>query len=144
MTDTEQRILATTSQNDHLLKTLAETNYAASALQQNTSYLQDLTQEIAVRTKQVADLSQVKSADLAYHEKYQHRTIRRLAYKLGGKKEDFQAQVEKEDHEYLEIVQALYQAETALATLGRKLSEAENTQNELNSVLAIHNAAQPN
>lgn len=142
MTYIEQRILSASSQNAQLLKTLAETDYAASALQQNTFYLRDLAQEIAVRTKQVAELSKAKNKELSDHEKYQHSTMRRLAYKLGGKKEEFLAKANKEEREYLEAVQALSQAESGLATLRNNFFEAENTQQKLKSVVAIHNTAQ--
>lgn len=142
MTSLQQRILSSSSRRTQLLKTLAETDYAASALQQDVSYLEDLGNEINLRTRQLAQLSKIKDKELADHEKYQHSKVRRMLFRLSGRKAHFTARAEKEEREYFQAMQALHQAGKVLALLKNDLSEAVNKHQKLKSVVALHQATQ--
>lgn len=142
MTSLQQRILTSQSHRAQLLQTLAETDYATSALQTNMSYLSDLANEINRRTKQLAALAQAKDKELADHEKIQRSKVRRELYRISGRGADFMARAEKEEREYFEAVRALHQAETVLAMLKTNVADAADKHQMLKSVVAIHDATQ--
>lgn len=95
-----ERISAASSDNTRLLKILRETDYASSALSQNSLYISSLQQEISARQKEYGLLRHAKFMEQKDHEKYRDSTMRRLAYKMGGKKEKFEATAQKEEREY--------------------------------------------
>lgn len=135
------RILYAATENNALLKTLAETDYAPAAVQQNTSYINSLTQQLKQLEKSVWSLDMKRIREQEEHEKYRDSTMRRLAYKISGKKGDFEEKAKKEEREYFEAVQK-HSAETkCLSALQTSLREAQETQKELEAANLTHKSA---
>lgn len=135
---THDRILSAASENSSLLAALAETDYAAPALRQQHAYLIELKKEITANDVQQQKLSAKTKAELKDHEKYRDSTVRRFAYRVGGKKEKFQEKASKEEKEYFDAVTAEFRAKQLRATLDANLKEAEKTRQELERVASQH------
>ena len=138
----QDRIISSSNENNELLSTLAETDYAPSAIQQNNTYINSLKDEIK-ELERVINLLQVRTAyEKADHEKYRNSTMRRLAYKIGGQKEKFESKAEKEEKEYFEALQKELKSKRNLELLVNNLHEAEQMNNDLQSVVNEHRNAQ--
>jgi hypothetical protein len=142
MATTQDRILESSDHNKRILQTLAETDYAIPAMQQNNSYINDLKAEIPVREKNVQVFKNSMSKELYDHEKYRDSTVKRLAYKMGGKKEKFAEKAEKEEREYVAAVQEHFNAQRQLDLLKSSLAAAVKTHNELLAASVVHSQAQ--
>jgi hypothetical protein len=138
----QERILTANARNLTLLKTLTETDYVAGALQQNGQFVASLTANIADQTKAVKTLSLTVSKEQADHEKYRDSTMKRLAFKLSGKKEAFAARAEKEEKEYFEAIQKRFNAQRYLESLQTTLADAQATRKELEQAASVHRDAQ--
>lgn len=136
------KILSAASENASLLAALAETDYASSALQQQNVYLNELRKQIADNDAQQRELSAKTKAELKDHEKYRDSTMRRIAYRIGGKKEKFQEKASKEEKEYFDAVTAEFRAKQLRATLDANLKEAEQSKLELERVAKQHDGFQ--
>ena len=139
---TTERIISSASKNDELLAALAETDYAPSALQQTIAYINDVESQIAAETKNVSNLAVKVDKELHDHEKYRDSRMKRLAYKLGGKKEKFEATAEKEEREYHDALQEKFQAERRLEDLKARLEGAKTTKEQHAEVAARHQSYQ--
>lgn len=129
------------TENNALLKTLSETDYATAAAEQNKHYIATLTQQIRDKKKEVEALSSVRLKEKSEHSKYQDSTMRRLAYKMSGKKGEFEQKAAKEERDYFEAVQAHFEATRSLEALQKTLKEAEQTKQEMQTALVTHQAA---
>lgn len=139
---TNERILAASDQNTAILQTLAETEYASSALAQATSYHKDLLEELKVRESALRKLKSSLAKEQREHEEYRDSTMKRLAYRMSGKKEKFNSKAEKEEREYLEAVQKHFSAQQQVDTLKRNIHDAEVQIEELRVVNQRHQDAQ--
>ena len=139
---TKDRIISSASKNEELLAALAETDYAPSALQQATAYMNDVESQIATETKNVSSLTAKVEKELHDHEKYRDSRMKRLAYKLGGKKEKFEATAEKEEREYHDALQEKFHAERRLGDLKARLEDARITKEQHAEVAARHQSLQ--
>src|SRR5436190_9088216 len=135
---THDKIAAAATKNAQLLTELAETDYASSALQQQSTYLADLQSQLSQTDDLIKKLTSKRTSELKDHEKYQNSTVRRLAYKLGGKKEKFEAKAEKEEREYFEAVQEEHKAKVRRGTLVHNLDKAMETRSQLEAVAKQH------
>lgn len=135
---TQEKISAAASENSSLLAALAETDYAGPALQQQILYLNELKKEIAENEVEQKKLSAKTQAELKDHEKYRDSTIRRFAYRIGGKKEKFEEKASKEEKEYFDAVTAQFRAKQLRATLDANLKGAETSKKELERVAEQH------
>jgi hypothetical protein len=138
MSETHSRILAAAADNARLLKTLSETDYAVSALQQNTSYITTLKKETAQEELKLKNVTQKVGKEYKEHKAYRDSHMRRLAYKLGGKKEKFEAEASKEEREWLEAVQEELHCKKALEQLRTNLADATKTNADLSAVASVH------
>lgn len=138
----QDRILSSASQNDELLSTLAQTDYAPSAIEQNNAYIQSLKDEIQELEKLIRRLQARTAFEKADHEKYRDSTMRRLAYKIGGKKEKFDHKAEKEEKEYFEALQKELKSKRNLDLLKHNLREAEHLNVDLQSIVEEHQDTQ--
>ncbi len=67
--------------------------------------------------------------------------MKRLAYKLGGKKEVFADQASKEEKEWLDAVAAQLSVKNGLERLNKELARATSKGAELMDVLKVHHNA---
>ncbi|RDW89673.1 hypothetical protein BP6252_01705 [Coleophoma cylindrospora] len=141
-TSTEERILSAANQNTHLLKTLAETDYAPESLKQQQSYINDLTTQISASEKKLKQLSQTVAQEFKDHKKYRDSTMRRLAFKIGRKSEQFSQKAEKEEREYFEAVEQEFKAKRDQESLKQALATALQQKQELDGVARVNAATQ--
>jgi hypothetical protein len=139
---TEQKIRYSAEQNARLLTTLSETDYAISAHQQSTTYVNTLKRQIVGEELKLRDLSKVVASEYADHKKYRDSHMRRFAYKISGKKEQFHETATKEEREWLDAVQHELTAKKGLEQLKLNLVEAQRHNSELFDVLSVRNATQ--
>jgi hypothetical protein len=139
---TAARIGENAAQNDRLLKTLAETDYAVPALQQNGNYISTLKKQISLEEKSLKELSKKTAKEYAEHQKYRDSHMKRLAYRIGGKKAKFAEEATKEEREWLEAVQLGLQTESGLEQLRVNLQDAQKTSDELTAVAIVRNGTQ--
>src|ERR1700709_1168069 len=137
----EERIRGAAEQNARLLKTLSETDYAVSAYQQSNSYINTVKKQIAGEELKIENLSRVVYKEYADHKKYRDSHVRRLAFRIGGKKEKFEDQATKEEKEWLDAVQLELRAKNGLEHLKLDLMEAERTNAKLADIASVHNAS---
>jgi hypothetical protein len=137
----QEQIRSASAQQARLLNTLSETDYAVSACQQSTNYINTLKKQIAAEEARLQELGKKVTCEYADHKKYRDSHIRRMAYKIGGKEEKFNEKATKEEKEWLDAVQAQLQCKQNLEHINSSLADAIRTNNELSSVSAIHNAA---
>ncbi|TVY82121.1 hypothetical protein LSUE1_G004146 [Lachnellula suecica] len=140
MSTTHKRIVAAAADNARLLKTLSETDYAISALQQNTSYITTLKKETTQEELNLKNVSRNVGKEYKEHKSYRDSHMRRLAYKLGGKKEKFEAEASKEEREWLEAVQEELHIKKSLEQLRINLADATKTNAELSAVASVHSS----
>ena len=135
-------ILAAAARNDELITILGETDYAQSALQQSTAYIAELQIQMAAEEKNVKKAVLKLQKEQSEHEMYRDSHVKRLAYRMTGNKEKFEAKAEKEEREYHEALQARVQAEKKLETLKDTLKEAQASNSEYEKAIARHKKAQ--
>merc|ERR1711964_709681 len=87
MTSIHQRLQSASAQNTSLLNTISETEYSVSAFQQSNQYIASLKKDIAAQEKKLGELNRHVDREYADHKKYRDSHMKRLAFKLGGKKE---------------------------------------------------------
>jgi hypothetical protein len=139
---TKDIILAAAARNDELITILGETDYGQSALQQSTAYVSELQTLMAAEDENVKKAVVKLQKDQSKHEIYRDSHVKRLAYRMTGNKEKFQAKAEKEEREYHEALQARVQAEKKFEMLKDTLKEAQASKSEYEKVAARHKKAQ--
>jgi len=140
MTTIHERLASAASQNARLLQILSETSYATSERQQNNNYISTLKKQIAADEKKLKEVNHTVDAEYAQHKKYRDSHVKRLAYKIGGKKDKFEADATKEEKEWLDAVAIQLQAKKALEHLNANLAAATKKDAELYDVLKVHTA----
>lgn len=139
---TKDRIISSASKNEQILAALAETDYAPSALHQAIAYVNDIESQIAAETNNVSTLAVKVDKELHEHEKYRDSRMKRLIYKMGGKKEKFEATAEKEEREYHDALQEKFHAERRLGDLKARLGDARITREQHAEATARHQSHQ--
>lgn len=138
----QDRIMYAATENNALLKTLQETDYASAAIQQNRAYFNTLNKQIKESETRLHQLDISRRKEQKEHEKYRDSTMKRLAFKLSGKGEAFTQKQAKEEREYLEAVQAHFEETKCLESLKSSMREAQETQQELEGADMRHKSAQ--
>jgi len=138
----ENKIQAAASQNSRLLAVLSETDYAPPALDQHKRYIADVENEMQELDKHIKSLEAKRAKELKEHEKYRDSTMKRFAYKLGGKTDKFQARASKEEREYFDALQQEHRAKETHKDLTHRLSEASTSLSNLESLTSTHRRAQ--
>lgn len=139
---TKERIISFASKNEALLAALAETDYAPSALHQANAYINDVESQIATETNNISNLTVKVGKELHEYEKYRDSRMKRLMYKMGGKKEKFEATTEKEEREYHDALQEKFHAERRLGDLKARLEDAKITKEQHAEAAARHQSHQ--
>jgi hypothetical protein len=142
MTTIQERIRSAATQNDQLLQTISETDYAVSALQQSNTFIANLKNQIQLEEKKYAETSRRVKAEYEDHKKYRDSHMRRLAYKIGGKKDKFESEATREEKEWLDAVAAELHCKNALGGLNTQLAEATAVGAELDAVKKVHDEAE--
>ncbi|PPQ95779.1 hypothetical protein CVT26_015919 [Gymnopilus dilepis] len=123
MSDAQEAIVANADYHTGLLSTIAELDYVPAAKEHQIKYIEDLETQLATSKSQVEQLSQKTKKERKEHEALRDSTTRRLAHKLLGKKEQFEAKESKEERF------ALY-----VEALEREMTERDN-QNAIQQLL---------
>lgn len=97
MSDAQEAIVANADYHTGLLSTIAELDYVPAAKEHQIKYIEDLETQLATSKSQVEQLSQKTKKERKEHEALRDSTTRRLAHKLLGKKEQFEAKESKEE-----------------------------------------------
>lgn len=142
MTSIHNKLRATAADNDRLLKLISETDYAPTALKQSNSYVANLKKDILAQEKLLAETKRKIAKEEAEHKEYQTSHIKRLAYRLGGKKEKFEQKASKEEKDWVEAVQQGFECQKKLDLLNQNLAEATGNSAELDKVSATLTQAQ--
>ncbi|TFK29133.1 hypothetical protein FA15DRAFT_664449 [Coprinopsis marcescibilis] len=145
---TTEDIVANADYHTQLLSSIADLEYANSALKQHSSYLSDLEQQLSASEQKITELAKQTKKERKEHERLRDSTARRLAAKLTGQKGKFEAREGKEEREYVEALQnemverdqsnmlnhLLAEALTAKDDLEQKAKKYESLQKELHSL----------
>jgi hypothetical protein len=140
-TTIQDRLAAAASQNTQLLKTISETSYATSEYQQTNKFIGDLKKQISIEEKKLKDVNRAVDIEYAQHKKYRDSHVRRLAYKIGGKKDKFEADATKEEKEWLDAVAIQLQTKKALEHLNVKLAQITKKNANLMRVMRVRTTA---
>ncbi|KFY85244.1 hypothetical protein V500_08593 [Pseudogymnoascus sp. VKM F-4518 (FW-2643)] len=133
---------ATAADNDRLLKIISETDYAPTALRQSNNYVVKLKKDILAQEKLFRDTKTTIAREEAEHKDYQTSHIKRLAYRLGGKREKFEQKASKEEQDWVEAVQRGFEVQKKLDLLNQNLAEATKTSADMENVAATYNQAE--
>ncbi|OBT53645.1 hypothetical protein VE04_07320 [Pseudogymnoascus sp. 24MN13] len=133
---------ATAADNDRLLKIISETNYGPGALQQSSNYVDNLKKDIVTQEKLLRDTKVTIAREEAEHREYQTSHVKRLAYRLGGKREKFEQKASKEEQDWVEAVQRGFEVQKKLDLLNQNIAEATKTCAEMETVVATYKQAE--
>lgn len=142
MSDFEAQMREAAAKNSTLLRTLAETDHAKPALQEQQRFIHDLDGELANLNRRIKELDQKRQLELKDHEKYRDSNVRRFMYKATGKKEKFAQRAEKEEREYFEALQEEHQAKQMRENLQEQVNDANKVRVDLEQVARRHDQAQ--
>jgi septal ring factor EnvC (AmiA/AmiB activator) len=92
-----QLILANASHHARLLSSIAEFDYAPSALTQQQQYLADLKYQHEEIQKEVERLAKITKKERKEHESARDSKVMKMAYRIVGKKEKFEVKANKEE-----------------------------------------------
>jgi peroxiredoxin family protein len=134
----QERIRSSSSRHTQLLQSFQETSYAPSATQQTAAYIIELQSKIPIETKALEKLHWKVSKERSEYEMYRDASLKRFAYKLTGRKEDFDAKVSKEEREYREILEVQTKAKQKLETTKINLEESQRKLLEYETAAAQH------
>lgn len=97
MSDAQEAIIANAAYHSRLLTTIGQLDYVPSAKKHQINYIEDLQSQLAMIQKEVAQLAEKTKKERKEHEALRDSTGRRLAHKLMGKREKFEAKASKEE-----------------------------------------------
>lgn len=146
MSEFTQALSDAAQRNRELLTILAETDHAATALQQNGSFLSDLNSQIFKTDKELRRLHTITEDERKDHVKYRDSTFKRYAHKLGGRKGEakFASKSEKEEREFMQAWQKEREAEERRAELQRAHETSTEERRRLESDKLRNDRAQDN
>ncbi|KAK7045416.1 hypothetical protein VNI00_007669 [Paramarasmius palmivorus] len=140
---TSQSIRDNAQYHAELIKSLDEMQYAPSALTQQTTYLEDLEKQLKSAKERVEKLSHVTKKERKDHEKMRDSTARKLAARISGKKEKFEAKKEKEEREYVEALENEMRERGNLKMIESMIEEGKRVKDDLSAKsLALHQVQQ--
>ncbi|KAJ7483183.1 hypothetical protein FB451DRAFT_101484 [Mycena latifolia] len=108
-----------------LVAGIAELEYVADALVQQESHIADLEGRVEGGTRKIKALERKTTTQRLVYEELLHSTTRRLAAKLTGRLEKFEAEADKEEREYLEALEKESQAKESHAVLETMIAEGK-------------------
>lgn len=138
----QTKIQEASARNSELLHLLHDTESAVPDLAAQTRYVDDLEQQFAEATRKLRELGEKRKRELKEHESYRDSVMKRFAYKMGRKTEQFEARAAKEEREYFDALQEEHQAGVATKNLGVMLDDAKAVRADLEAAAATHARAQ--
>jgi len=111
--------------HSQILAHISELDYVPSTLSHQISYVQDLEARVQQSETRLKKLSQLTAKERKEHESLRDSIARRLAHKLTGRKEKFEAKESKEEREYVEALQKEIIERDSQNVLRQMLSEAK-------------------
>ncbi|KAJ7146180.1 hypothetical protein C8R44DRAFT_598754 [Mycena epipterygia] len=131
--DATQAVLQHAPYHAQLLAAIAELDYVPPALTQQESYIASLEAEARTTAAKVKALEGKTKKERKEHEALRDSTARRLAAKLTGRKEKFEAKAGKEEREYVEALEKEMQEKRQAAQLDEMIVEAKAVRVDLQS-----------
>ncbi|KAF8064293.1 hypothetical protein FPV67DRAFT_1504321 [Lyophyllum atratum] len=128
---TPQTIRDNAPYRSRLMASISELDYIPSALSHQASYVKDLETQLRQSENRLKKLSETTAKERKEHIALRDSTARRLAHKLTGRREKFEAKESKEEREYVEALQQEYTERDSQNTLRQMLSEAKQATVEL-------------
>lgn len=138
MSSFQERMQVAAAENTKLCQTISDTAYSISAFQQIQNHVESLKQQITEREKYLADIDRRVAKEYKDHESYRDSYVKRLAYKIGGKKEKFNERASKEEKEWLDAVATQLNAKKVLEGLVEKLAAVRQSRDDLLTVVQVH------
>ncbi|ROW09513.1 hypothetical protein VMCG_02172 [Cytospora schulzeri] len=134
----EAKIRETSERNIELLRIIHETESAIPALSAQKRYVVDLERQVSEATRKLKQLEDKRKQELKEHESYRDSVMKRLAYKVSGKTDKFDAKAAKEEREYFDVLQEEHQTGVMKNNLEAMFSDAKRVRDELESKVATH------
>lgn len=103
----EEAIVANAEHHAKLLQTIAGLEYVPAATKQQTVYIADLEAQLRGSGARIAACAQKTAKERREHEALKNATGKRLAHKLLGKKEQYEAKESKEERWVMSLLHAL-------------------------------------
>ncbi|CZR66408.1 uncharacterized protein PAC_16309 [Phialocephala subalpina] len=141
MATIREKLQSAAAENTKLSQTISETAYSISAHQQSENYVRDLKKQIAAQEKELKEVNRHVDKEYKDHQKYRDSHMKRLAYKLGGKKLKFEEEATREEKEWLDAVAMQLKAKKGLEALNTNLAEATKSSADLHAIVEVHNNA---
>lgn len=138
----ESKIRDAAARNRELLDILAQTDNALPALKLQQRYIADLQNELANVQRRLKELDGARRKELKEHESYRDSVMRRFAFKVSGKREEFEQRAAKEEREYFGVLQQQHQATETQKSIETMLAEAHRVEQGMKQDVARHNQAQ--
>ncbi|KAI9149463.1 hypothetical protein HJFPF1_11516 [Paramyrothecium foliicola] len=139
---TKQLIENSIAANKALVATLAETDYAPPALEQQKRLLAELKAELDRSTKNIPWLKHKQACELRDHEGYRDSHFKKFLFKATKRSDKFAERAEKEEREYFEALQKLHNEEKLSENLKARIPEIEAVLPELEEKARINKDAQ--
>ncbi|RAL58137.1 hypothetical protein DID88_002377 [Monilinia fructigena] len=136
------QILASATQNARLLSILSRTDYAPTEYAQIKQYQSSIENIITQQKRRVKALTAASAKEYQEHEEYEESTVKRLVYKLSGRKHKFIEKEEEEHREWLNAIQNELEAKRHLDHLNETLEDVKSKASLLRPMVEEHNAAQ--
>lgn len=136
------KIQEASARNSELLHILHETESTVPDLDAQKRYVDDLEQQFTEATRKLRELGEKRKRELKEHESYRDSIMKRFAYKIGRKTEEFEARAAKEEREYFDALQEEHQVDVTTKNLGTMLEDAKKVRTELESRVVTHGRAQ--
>ncbi|KAL7954563.1 hypothetical protein V8C34DRAFT_294038 [Trichoderma compactum] len=142
MASVEDKIRSAAARNHELLGVLSVTDHAIPDLKNQTSYIADLESQVKKNAAKLTILKSKHAVELREHENYRDSVVRRFVYKIGGKKDKFEARAAKEEREYFDVLQEEHRETEVKKNLESALAQARQAAAELEAVVERHKTAQ--
>ncbi|RDB17640.1 hypothetical protein Hypma_001089 [Hypsizygus marmoreus] len=114
-----------------LMSAIAELDYTPAAKAQQDSYVKDLETQLQRSEEKVKKLAETTQKERKEHASLRDSTARRLAHKLTGRREKFEAMESKEEREYVEALEQELSERDSQNVLKEMLREAKQVQTDL-------------
>ncbi|KAF9484155.1 hypothetical protein BDN70DRAFT_872854 [Pholiota conissans] len=142
MSTAEEAIIANADHHSSLLKTIASLDYVPAAQKEQGRYIKDLEEQIQETRELIVKCKQKTAKERKEHEALRDSTARRLAHKLIGKKEQYEAKESKEEREYVEALEEEMREKRKYETSQSYLKEAQAVMADLNEKRTLYESAQ--
>jgi hypothetical protein len=117
---------------------LAGSSYGPIAVQQNAAYISELQVQIPTETKNAEKLHWEVIKDRSEFEMYRNDYIKKFAYKLKGRQDEYATITSNEERKYHKTLDAQAKAQSRLESMKTQLAEAQRKQPEFEESATNH------